>query len=383
MNRTFVISYRTVALFATALVLALSLLPMLVRVVHADGGPTINATLSANVPGASATISGSGFAANETVHVSLGAQSKDVVADGSGNISGVALTIPTVPAGLQFVSAWGETSGTWALTYVWIAGFQPNVIPNSWYVLPGATLSFTGIGFGGDETVTASYNSSPIGTFTTDSSGNFSGAASSSLPVSLQNTQATITFLGATSGAQTSDTISIGQLYPSITPSTWYAAAGSAIGVSGSGFAPNEMVNVIAGSSNASSTADTNGNFSLESLQLPKGGGTVSITATGAQSGATATVGVITVIPSPWITFSTYWAPGGSPLTVFGNNFAGGEQVSVTSGPQNLGTTTADINGNFSLSTTVPTGPSGPATITATGVASGASAQGTLTIAPQ
>jgi hypothetical protein len=132
----------------------------------------------------------------------------------------------------------------------------------------------------------------------------------------------------------------------------------------------------------ASSTADSTGAFSLSSIQLPKTGGSVSITATGALSGASASADVITTSVSPWITFSTYWAQGGSALTIYGNNFAAGEQVSVMSGSQALGTTTADQKGDFSLATTVPFAPSGPVSITSTGADSGASASASLTVAP-
>lgn len=367
-------------LVAFAFVYAAPMLPVLVA--EADGGPTISINAPVNIPGANVTVSGSGFGAGESVLVSFGVHTATVTADGSGNISGVSLPIPTVPAGLQFVSAFGETSGHWALGYVWIAGYTPAVSPNSWYILPGQTISFTGTGFAPNESIQATYNNATIGSTTTNASGSFT-LGGVSLPLSLHNTTASVTFKGATSGASASATLTIGQLFPSITPSTWYTAPGSIISISGSGFAPNEAVTVVAGSSSASTTANATGSFTVGSLALPKTANTkVTITATGATSGAVGTASITLSALSPWLSFSTYWAQGGSPLTIFGNGFAGGEMVSIVSGTQSLGTTTALGNGSFSFAGAVPFAPAGPVTITATGASSGAAGSGTLTVAP-
>jgi hypothetical protein len=367
-------------LAALLLVLAGPALPALVA--RASGGPTLSIVAPITVPGANVTVSGSGFAAGETVHVSMGAVSVDATADGSGDIAGALVPIPKVPAGLQFVSAFGETSGRWSLSYLWVAGYNPTVTPNTWYVLPGQAVPFSGMGFAPHESIIATYGGTAIGSSTTDASGNFT-LAGVALPLSLHNTTATITFTGATSNASTNVTLTIGSLFPSITPSSWYASPGGIISVAGSGFAPHEGVVVSDAAHTASTTADASGSFTLGALALPAtGGATAHITATGAQSGAVASADITLAGLSPWLTFSSYWAQGGSPLTILGNGFAGNESVHIYSGSQTLGITTTNGSGSFSFAGAVPFAPSGPTTITATGLSSGATGTGNLTVAP-
>jgi len=385
MNRRITLSLSSIVLVGI-LALSLSILvPLVLRATsaHADSNAIVNATAGVTVPGAPTAVTGSGFSPGETVFITFGNRTANANADGTGSFGGISLPIPNVPTGLQFVSAFGVTSGRWGLAYVYVAGFNPTASPNSYYVLPGAPLSFSGSGFAPNEVVTAKYNGTTLATFTTNASGAFSGPASTSLPVSLSNTTATITFTGATSKATTSFDITIGQLYPSITPSTWYTGAGSIISLTGSGFAPNEGISVTIGTQHASTTTDSTGAFTLGSIQLPKvGGAALSIVATGAKSLASVSVSIFVTGVSPWITFSTYWAQGGSPLIINGNSFAGGEQVGMYSASGAIGTTTADQSGNFAFSTTVPFAPSGSLTITAVGADSTAQASGAIFVAP-
>ena len=380
MKKKLIRSVGAAVMFAFAVVLIGPASPPLIA--HASSGPLISIIAPATIPGASVAVSGSGFGANETVQLHFGTQSADVVADGSGAFSGAALTIPVVPAGLQFVSAFGETSGHWALAYLWVAGYAPAVSPSSWYVLPGQPIVFTGSGFAPHEPIHASYNSTIVGTTTADGTGGFT-LANVSPPLSLHNTTAAFVFTGSTSTVSASATITIGQLYPTLTPSIWYATPGSTISLTGSGFAPHEDVTIAATGSTATTTADMAGNFTLGAFSLPKVANTTAhVTAAGVQSGAVATADITIASLSPWLSFNTYWAQGGSPLTIFGNGFAGNELVSIFSGSQALGTTTAGGSGNFSFAGAVPFTPAGSATITATGMSSGASGSGTLTVAP-
>ncbi len=84
----------------------------------------------------------------------------------------------------------------------------------------------------------------------------------------------------------------------------------------------------------------------------------------------------------PWITFSAYWASGGSPLTIFGHQFAPGEAVAISKGGTTFANTTADSFGDFTLATQVPYSPAGPITIVATGGTSGVSGSSDMTVAP-
>lgn len=349
----------------------------------AQSAPSISVNAPARIPGAAVVVSGSGFGADETVRLNFGTQSLDVTADESGNFSGASMNMPSVPQGLQFVSGFGTGTGRWTLAYVWVAGFMPLVAPSSWFLPPGTALTFTGSGFGIEEEVQASYGGNPLGTFTTDAIGTFSGLALP-LPLPLHNTTATIFFEGQNSHATTSVTVTIGQFNPVITPSAWYTAPGSTISLTGIGFAGGEEVVVVSNATTATTTANASGSFSLPSITLPGGnGGSASITATGAGSGASATASISLSSLFPWLTFSSYWAQGGSPLTIFGKGFAANESVSLfVQGGGGFATTTTDGTGAFSHVGSVPYGPSGSLTIGGTGVSSGALGMGSLTLAP-
>jgi large repetitive protein len=353
-----------------------------VLIANASDGTTLSMSAPVNLPGSNVTISGSGFSAGESVRVNFGTRFADVTADAGGNISGVSLPIPAVPSGLQFASAFGATSGKWALAYMWVAGYAPAVAPNSWYVLPGQSLSLSGSGFAPNESVTVMYGGSQIASTSASAGGSFT-LNGLSLPLSLHNTTATLTFTGATSAMPVLLTLTIGQLYPSVTPSSWYTAPGSVISVTGGGFGPNEPVTVTAGTRTATTTANGSGAFSIGSFALPaSGGGSVTLSAVGATSGASTGVSIGLSTISPWLTFSTYWTGGGTPLTIFGNGYAGGEQVRLFAGSQTLGTTTANGSGAFTFAGSAPLAPAGSITINGTGLTSGVTGSGAITIAP-
>jgi hypothetical protein len=83
-----------------------------------------------------------------------------------------------------------------------------------------------------------------------------------------------------------------------------------------------------------------------------------------------------------WINLSSWYAQGGSALTITGHNYAPGETVNAKSGSQDLGSGVASGLGDVVITTHVPYAPSGPATIVATGATSGAPGQATMTVAP-
>jgi large repetitive protein len=114
--------------------------------------------------------------------------------------------------------------------------------------------------------------------------------------------------LGTESGATALVPITLASFYPTLTPSTYYAAPGSTASLSGAGFAPNESVTVSSGTGSSTTVlANGEGTFSPTSLTMPTTGNTTAhITATGALSGATATIAITiapyypSVTPSEW-----------------------------------------------------------------------------------
>ncbi len=424
-------------------------------------------------PFSTITVAGSGFSPHESVHVMLGLSTTDVSTNGAGSFSGASLTIPNVAAGTYLVLALGQTSGVSAYSYLYVSALAPQASPSSWYVAPGSSVTWSGSGFAPNEKITVTQGGATAATFSADGSGAFANAGSTLIPLSLRNSSVTValdgalshahltypigvsdlypyvtpstwytlpgtplTFSGAgfgasegvsvfllgsstplahtttdlfgafrtlgpltipylsastatfrivgdASGAAASTPITLAQFYPTLTPSAYYAAPGSYISLDGSGFAPHESVDIAAGHTHWSATTNGSGAFNLPSVHMPTTPNTMlTLRATGSLSNATTNVTIAIGSYYAWMTISTYWAQGGTPLVVFGHNFAAGELVSITSGGTTLGSATAGNDGSFTAPLAVPFVPPGPATITATGADSGASASSDMTVAP-
>ena len=338
-------------------------------------------------PGSTLTWSGSGFVPNENISIALGTSTiATFTADAGGAFSGAGSS--TVPFSLR------NSTATYTLTsaqshvsivyHIGVADLYPYVNPSVWYALPGTHLNFSGAGFGGGEGVSIFVGASttPIAHIATDASGAFSAQGDVTLPF-LTPSPVSYRLVGDQSGAVALAPITLAQFYPTLNPSSYYAAPGSFITLGGSGFAPNEAVDVTIGSTTTAVSADAGGAFTGLSVHLPLTPNTMlSVSATGQTSGAHTSFVMAIGSYYSWITVDNYWAQGGTPLTVFGHNFAAGENITITSGAQTLGTATADSTGAFTASVAVPFQPSGPATILATGAQSGATGSATMTVAP-
>lgn len=424
-------------------------------------------------PFSTITVSGSGFAPNEPIALSLGLSSGHATADGTGSFSGASLTVPNVSSGTYVVIAVGQNSGTVAFGYIYVSAFFPTASPSGWYLSPGSTLTWSGSGFAPNETVTVSQGSTQIASFSANGSGSFTGQGASTVPFSAHGSTITYTVKGSTSGASQNYTLAVANLYPYVNPSSWYilpgstvtfsgsgfgasegvsvylgtpsgspvahitadgtgsftnqgqvtipygsgtanyelvgdssgsvamapitkalfypsatpsayyGAPGAMLTLSGSGFAPNEYVSIASGSASSTAHADGTGSFSGASFTLPTTPNTTaSVTVTGQTSGAVAKVGIAVGQYYTWMNLSTWWAMGGSPLTITGHNFAAGETVNATAGSQSLGSGVANATGDVTIAAKVPLGKPGPATVTLTGQTSGAPATATLTISP-
>src|SRR5882724_4509032 len=146
-------------------------------------GPAVSVS-GGNTPLSQLSVSGLGFQASEPVHLSLGLSSADTHADANGSFAGVPMTIPNVQSGLYLVIAVGQNSGQVAFSYLYVQALNPMVSPSSWYIQPGATLSWTGSGYAPNEVVSVSQNGSQIASFNADSNGNFTAMGGVPVPFS-------------------------------------------------------------------------------------------------------------------------------------------------------------------------------------------------------
>ncbi len=332
-----------------------------------------------SLPGTIVNVSGNGFTANEVVTIRLGEGSTEATTDEAGSFTTTPITIPlNAPGPTINVTATGNTSNAQSSTSLTLAPFAPQITPSAWFTTPGTAITFEGLGFSGNEIVNIKLNNLDVGTATTDATGAFS---SPGITIPFSATNAHFTFTGAGSHAEAAIDISLAGFIPQVEPSTWYTPAGSNVTFTGSGFASGETVNISLNNTGiGSATVTSEGAFTTEPLNIPYGATTANFHFTGATSGANVDI-PITIAPlSAAVILSTYYAYGGSPLTVTGLGFGDNESVDITFGGQTLGTATTNGNGDFTLETTVPYLTSGEKTIEAKGVNSNAVATTNFTM---
>ncbi len=351
--------------------------------------PTISPSTWWAAPGTTETFSGSGFAPNETISVTLSGSSTPFAtfaADSSGTFTNQGSL--TLPYALRNQSATfvvhGASSGISLSATVGIGDLYPYASPTSWYILPGNTVTFSGGGFGESEVINVyqTGSSTPVATATADQSGAFTSATPVMIPYGTG--VANYSVVGASSGASVAVPITRAGFYPTLTPSAYYSAPGGTITLGGSGFAPNETVNITLGTSGSTTAhTDSTGAVAPIPVKLPAvGGQQISITGVGALSGATASFKMTMGQYYTWMVVDNWYAQGGTPLTVTGHNFAAGESIALSTVNGVFSNATADQNGDFAATTTVPYAQPGMLTLTATGSQSNAPANVNMTVAP-
>ncbi|MDO8604609.1 MAG: hypothetical protein Q7K40_04435 [bacterium] len=317
--------------------------------------PTATFNATSHTPLSTITVSGSGFAPRERINFELAGGTSYTVADQNGSFTDGEIIIPNVAEGLYHLNVAGSSSGAsvpqWQ-NYFWIDKFYPSVSPSSYYLTPGSTLTFSGSGFSEHEVVSiyANGGSVPVAEFVTCSCEKFENRGEIVIPFSLQDTKATYELRGSQSGATTSTTVTIGKLYVSISPSSYYVTPNNDVVITGSGFAPGETVIVDImkdGTRNhATSTADTNGSFSA-TLLVPFGDGLSPVSARGASSGEIATVNLTLARFYPSVTPSIYYLSLHSTVSFVGRGYAAREQVVISSPSFVTTSVTADASGSF------------------------------------
>ena len=322
------------------------------------------------------------------------APEEDVILTGEGNT--VMATILTDLAGAftnllvktgfggnrQSVYAFrGTMSGAAAEAAITMAGLQPYVSLNTYYAAPGTAVLLSGTGFAADEPVTITLGSATAYA-AADEAGNVT-AAPITIPFDATGTAVSVTALGDNSGASGSTFLTLAPFTPQVMPSTWYTAPGSNLTFTGSGFAPGEAVAVAIGNAAvAAVNADESGGFITEPIKIPFGSAAADFSFTGNISHGVATVPVSLAELHPGIALSTYYDPGGTPLTIHGFGFVSVEPVIIAFGGQTLGTALSDDAGNFTFNSVVPYLPSGDKTVQARGENSGAITSATFTNPP-
>jgi hypothetical protein len=237
-------------------------------------------------PGSHLTFSGTGFAPGEDLAMTFNASTTHFTVAGNGTVS-------TIPVNIPFSGSVAHFSFTSSVTHVTnsfditIAALSPGIWLSTYYDLPGKPLTVFGGGFAGNETVHVTFEATVLGDVTTDGGGNFT--LNSTVPFGPSGSK-TITAHGQSSGANATANFTQPQIFVNVQLGAYAGAPGDAVDFIGSGFLPNEPINITTdrtgGTVVASFTSDNSGSFNNSSYHLPLGftGGPLTLTITGAHS---------------------------------------------------------------------------------------------------
>lgn len=335
------------------------------------------------VPGERVLISGNGFAPDEPVTVSmLNGPTIGTATTSTGAFIDVGpFTAPLRGTTLQF-TATGQNSGATSNVEITLGSLYPTITPDSWYIMSGRPVSFSGSGFAPNENVQLTNGAAILATFPTDGTGSFSNQTVTT--GFGMNRDITYTFTGLGTGSAVDATITVAGLQPYIALDNYYALPGTTVAVTGAGFSPNESVTVTLGSATAGATASSEGVFGPTSINIPVNtpGPTVDIVATGNTSNASA-ISLLTLAPfMVQVSPSTWYTPPGTSVSFSGSGFNPNEEVIIIQSGANITTVTANGTGDFiSNPITIPVTATSSANFVFTGSESNASASVDITLA--
>lgn len=358
------------------LLTSLGVITLLLAVTATAVGATATLSMSKTygLPGASITVSGSGYAATETVTIKLGTVTLGTATTSSGSFS-KSVTIPTtMTPGTYLMTATGATSGV-----VDSGNFKvlaPTLVVNPSSGVPGTVTNVSGSQFHAGETINVYNSTTLLGTTTATSTGTF--AVNITIPASAPTGTFSLKAVGASSGIEALGSFKVTS-YP-LTLSKTYGLPGAIISVSGSGYAATESVTIKLGTVVLATVTTSSGAFSTSvTIPLTMAPGTYLMTATGATSGHVDSANFKVLAPTLVLNPSS--GLPGTVTSVSGSQFMAGETITIKIGSTILGTTTASSTGTFSKSVTIPSSLAiGTYTVTATGGTSKIEAMGKFTV---
>ncbi|HEY8282848.1 MAG TPA: DUF5719 family protein [Chloroflexota bacterium] len=373
--------------------------------------PTTTATLAVTptevAAASTVAVSGSGFAAGETVTIqiaSTGAVTSTetvdpgVKADAGGAFKVPALQIPaSLPAGTYRLLAVGVSSARAAEVGLKITAVSATLTADHATFSPGDAVRVTGAHFGPGERVLFSLSSVsqsvsiPLGHALANHAGNV-GPVALQIPFGVPAGKLLLTAVGQTTNRQATVNVSVTAAAATLVTSASSVKPGEHLAVSGTHFQPGETVTVdlVALSTSArlgTAHVHANGDFSL-SVVVPANTpqGTVSVVATGTTSHLSVSHPIsVGALPATLKTSGTVKA--GGTVAVAGTGFIPGEAVNfqLRGGKISslaLGSVIADTAGKVTVAHLVIPSlvPAGTYSMVAYGQTSGRSATSTLAV---
>jgi hypothetical protein len=227
-------------------------------------------------------------------------------------------------------------------------------------ITAGARLNFQGQGFDPGEQTTVTIEDargtveSPLDPVTISKDGNLD-EVSVVIPDGIGRGDHVLHVVGDTSGRSGRSKFTVRYITPKIMLDTYSVKSNHTFGFSGSGFAPNEPVDVrlggLGGAPLASFPSDAQGNVTAQDVPLPLvQAGDYLLYFVGEQSQTPVSIGFNVQGFSPWVVLDTYSAAPYSAMGFTGQDFVPGEPVAVYLGKrtgQPLLRLAADAQGQF------------------------------------
>ncbi len=238
------------------------------------------------LPGQSFTVFGHGFPVHEVVSVSFAGTNQNVTTSGSGDFS-TSFTVPFSEINsTAAVVVRGDSSGARSANLS-VGNFYPNVSPNTYNVLPGGQVFFSGNGFAPNEPVIITGGDGMNASTTADSGGNI---VTSPITLPYQGGKQVFVFTGQLSRVVTRVEIDVRDLHPWIDLAPYYSVAGATLTVQGHGFGASEPVvvmfeGVVKNTYTTNNTGDFTGSFVVPSGS--PGFKTISASGASTHTGAT------------------------------------------------------------------------------------------------
>jgi hypothetical protein len=342
--------------------------------------------------GVSVAVTGSGFAANESVGVfwdstTGGSALRAVTTSGTGTFS-TTVTVPDDDPGRHLIAAAGVTSGEKASrSYILLA--EPSISIDPLTGPNGTRVAVTGRGYSPGERVQIYWDSTGssgtlLTTVTADSLGEISATITTP---NAGDGKHLIVGKGVTSGNKPSRSFTVAApASASISITTTSGQAGTTIPVTGKGYAAGETVDIrwdnSSGSILKTITASSSGAFSTQVTIPDDDAGKHLLVGVGRTSGAKPSRS-FTIVVNPAISISITTGPGGTAVPITGQGFAPGETVDIRwdrSSGIILKTVTASSGGTFSTTATVPDASPGKHLFVGVGRTSGAKPSRSFTV---
>lgn len=318
--------------------------------------PSITFTPSSFTSGTQVTVSGSGLAASSIVALYIDSSlfnSNAATTNSLGSFS-TTFTVPKLPGGSHTFQARDASSNSSTVSFALTQGIT--ISPASGPA--GTTVHVTGNSFGAGVAIAINFDGARVATSpsspTTDAGGAFT--ASFTAPPGSGGPH-TITVSDGTLSATAAFTI-MANAELSVVRGT----IGTTVTASGTSFNANGAIVVTYDNSPVTTTiADAGGNFSAPFIVPTSAFGTHTVVVTDGTRNVTFTFSVV-----PSATLSPTSGYVGSSVTVIGSGFLARTPISVRYDSTQVGTTTSDATGGFSVTFRAPASQGGNHSITST-----------------